>query len=229
MRMHVVTASILGAALCITGRAYGLTTTYTDQLSFLGALPGATHTVTFDAQSAGISLPSGTNIGGMTLNYSISGGPPPSALDAMVTNDFLTTSGANYLGLNDPGNYNLFIAGDEFSLAFDQAVSAVGMYFVSGDPLFANDISIVTSSGTAFNGDAVDIAFPDGGLAYYVGLVSDTLFASASVQFNSAAVGTFLYSVDDITTSTVPIPAAGWLFGSGLVALIRIKRMEDKS
>lgn len=141
-----------------------------------------------------------------------------------VVSDFETTSGANYLGLDDPGNSNLFIAGDTFSLAFDSPVNAVGMYFVSGDPLFANDIELVTSAGSAFNGDIVDVTFGDGGLAYYIGLISDQSFSSTSIAFNPLAEGAFLYSVDDITTAVVPLPAALWLFGSGFLGLLAVRK-----
>ena len=142
----------------------------------------------------------------------------------MVTNDFLTTSGSNYLGLDDFGNSNLFIAGDSFTMAFDTPQNAVGMYLVSGDALLENDVSISTSVGSAFNSDIVNITFGDGGLAYYIGLTSDAAFSSATLQFDADAEGAFLYSVDDITTSVVPLPGALWLFISGLAGLLTLRR-----
>ena len=57
------------------------------------------------------------------------------------------------------------------------------------------------------------MTLPDGGLAYYVGLTSAEEFSSATVQFASGAVETFLYSVDDITISILPMPS--WLQVNG--------------
>jgi len=200
----------------LSATSQAVTTTYTTESSFIAALPGPATTLDFDSIASGTIVNSGDTLGGITFTYSI--GPPP--VDMAVVSDFETTSGTNYLGLDDPGNSNLFIAGDTFSLAFDSPVNAVGMYFVSGDPLFASDIELVTSAGSAFNGDIVDVTFGDGGLAYYIGLISGQSFSSASIAFNPLAEGAFLYSVDDITTTVVPLPGALWLFGSGLMGLL---------
>ena len=105
---------------------------------------GSAQTLDFDSLASGTTMASGSSVGGITFTYSI--GP-----SMMVANDFLTTSGTNYLGLDDPGNYNQFIAGDEFTLSFASPVTALGMYFVSGDPLYAGDIHLITGAGTAFN------------------------------------------------------------------------------
>lgn len=211
---------ILCALFTLSSNTYSASVTYTSQPNFLTALGGSGATLDFEAQTSGDIINSGTSIGDISFSYSI--GPPPT--DMMVTNDFLTTSGNNYLGLDDAGNFNLFIAGDAFSMSFATPTYALGMYFVSGDPLFNGDIQLITSSGTALNSDVIDVTLGDGGLAYYVGLISDTAFNSASIQFDVAAEGAFLYSVDDITTSTsvVPVPAAVWLFGSGLIGLIHL-------
>ena len=103
-------------------------TAYTDETSFLAALPGTASTLDFDSTTAGTLIPSGNSLGRVTFTYSISG------LDMKVVNDFVTTSPNNYLGLVDAGNYDLLLAGDEFSIAFSSPTNAVGMYFVSGDP-----------------------------------------------------------------------------------------------
>jgi hypothetical protein len=210
------------ASVVFSTASHAITTTYTTESSFLAALPGAASTLDFDSTASGTIINSGDSVGGITFTYSI--GPPP--INMAVVSDFETTSGTNYLGLDDPGNFNLFIAGDTFSLSFANPVNALGMYFVSGDPLFANDIELVTASGSAFNSDTVDVSFGDGGLAYYIGLISDTQFSSASIQFDPSAEGAFLYSVDDITTAVVPIPGAIWLFISGLLGFtgLRTKR-----
>ena len=192
--------------------------TYTDEASFLAALSGPASTLDFDSTSVGTLIPSGNSLGGVTFTYNISG------LDMKVVNDFDTTSPNNYLGLDDAGNLDLFIAGDEFSMSFASPVNAIGLYIVSGDPLLAGDVSLDTSAGSALNSDVVDVTLGDGGLAYYIGLMSDTAFTSADLTFDAEAVEKFLYSVDDITTSVVPIPGAVWLFGSGLLGLISLSK-----
>lgn len=192
--------------------------TYTDEASFLAALSGPASTLDFDSTSVGTLIPSGNSLGEVTFTYNISG------LDMKVVNDFDTTSPNNYLGLDDAGNLDLFIAGDEFSMSFANPVNAIGLYIVSGDPLLAGDVSLDTSAGSALNSDVVDVTLGDGGLAYYIGLMSDTAFTSADLTFDAEAVEKFLYSVDDITTSVVPIPGAVWLFGSGLLGLISLSK-----
>jgi hypothetical protein len=192
--------------------------TYTDEASFLAALSGPASTLDFDSTSVGTLIPSGNSLGEVTFTYNISG------LDMKVVNDFDTTSPNNYLGINDAGNFDLFIAGDEFSMSFASPVNAIGLYIISGDPLLSGDVSLLTSAGNALNSGVVDITLGDGGLAYYIGLISDTAFTSADIAFDAGAIETFLYSVDDITTSVVPIPGAVWLFGSGLLGLISLSK-----
>lgn len=213
-----------GVLMGMVGTVNAATVTFTDQSSFLSSLSGSSSTLDFESQSSDSLVNSGDTLGGITFSYNI--GPPP--VDMMVTNDFLTTSGSNYLGLDDAGNFNLFIAGDSFTMTFDTPQNAIGLYLVSGDPLYAGDAIISTSVGSALNSDVVNIDLGDGGLAYYIGLTSDTAFSSATLQFDAAAEGAFLYSVDDITVSAVPVPAAVWLFGSGLIGLVGFSKRRKK-
>ena len=215
-------ALAIAALLCLVGlSASAGTVTYTDQPSFLAALPGHAWTLDFDSTSSGTPatlVPSGSGIGPIKFSYSIAG------LTMEVVSDFDTTSLPNSLGLNDPGNYNQFIAGDPFDMTFDWPIRALGLYFITtADPVFPGDILLVTPVGTATNAGTPNLILPDTGTAYFVGLVSDAEFTSAGVQFGPLAVGTFLYNVDDITINT-PEPAAVLLWAAGL-ALLAVRRV----
>jgi hypothetical protein len=130
--------------------------------------------------------------------------------------------------LNDPGNFNQFMAGDNFQLSLSSPVKALGLYFITtADPVFAGDISLVTASGTAQNAGVPDLTLADTGTAYFIGIISDSAFSSAQIQFDPAATGAFFY---DITTATeigtpgVPEPATFLICGSALVFLALVRR-----
>ncbi len=53
--------------------ANAVTTTYTDEASFLAALPGPASTLDFESAPAGTLIPSGSSLGGVTFTYSIFG------------------------------------------------------------------------------------------------------------------------------------------------------------
>ena len=69
---------------------------------------------------------------------------------------------------------------------------------------------------------------PDGGLVYFIGLVSDTPFSAAQIRFNPESVGTFLYNVDDITTAPIPEPGASLLFCAGALVVGRALRARTR-
>ena len=78
---------------------------------------------------------------------------------------------------------------------------ARGLAFISSDPLLADDIRLVTPAGTARNAGVENAVLADGGLAYFVGFVSATLFPSAQVRYGPSVTGqNFVYNVDDIST-----------------------------
>jgi len=201
-------------------QAPAATLTFTDPVAFFAALPGAASTLDFDGSLVRTSIPSGNALAGITFSYSIAG------LAMAVVDDFDTTSPANYLGLNNPGNFDQFIAGDSFDMLFATPAAALGLYVITtADPVFAGDIQLVTPIGTALNAGTPNLTLPDGGTAFFIGLVSDTAFSNASVQFDPGAVGAFLYNVDDITTSAAavaraPEPSAALLCLGALALLV---------
>jgi hypothetical protein len=219
-KSHVLGVYCAFALACLASPANAATTTYSSQASFLSAL-GVAPTIThnYDTQAAGSTIAADDTLDGATYNYSLSGNPTPSIL---IDNIFDTTSGSNYLGTTDGSG--AFVGGDAFTITFDQTMHAIGLYVISADLIFADDFTITTSSGQTANNIATsDVTLSDGD-AYFIGLIEDDF----SLGFNSITLSSFeaeyLFNVDDITVAPVPLPAAVWLFGSGLLGLVGISR-----
>ena len=183
--------------------------TYTDPALFAGDLPGPASTLDFDSLAPGTLIPSGSTVDGVTFTYSIFG------LSMKVADAFSTTSGSNSLGLT--GGDDAFLDGDSFDLDFDSAL-ALGMFFIASDAAIADEILLVTLAGTAGNSATPFAVLADGGIAYFVGLISTDQFNSATVDFLADGEINFAFNVDDIATA-VPEPGTGMLMALGLGAL----------
>lgn len=219
---HYINALLLVLGLFCSAHSQATIIGYSNSGNFLTAIGGGTSTLDFEGTVAGTLIPTGSSLGGITFSYSIAG------LDMMVADDFDTTSGTNVLGLDDADNFNQFFDGDEFSLSFDTPITALGLFFITGDPLFANDIELITPFGSVFNSDVEELVLADGGLAYYLGVVSDDAFSSVDIGFALDGEVNFLYNVDDITISAVPLPPALGLFAMGLASLAGWRRVRVK-
>jgi hypothetical protein len=213
VKLPSVTVIALTSLLFSTSGS-AVTATYTDQASFLAALPGPASTLDFDSLAAGTTIADGDTVDGITFNYNFGG------VQMQVTDVFATTSSPNFLGTDDA---DVFQDGDDFNLSF-AAVNAIGMFFISADEMFDDDITL--SAGGTSVGLSVADAGPDvgdGGIPYFLGIIDDTNpFTTASIT--TIGGGFFLYNVDDITTAVVPLPGALWLFGSGLIGLLSLRR-----
>lgn len=201
-------------------------TVYHSQTDFLSALGGSpTTTQDFEGLAAGDTIADGDTVGGATYSGYNFGYP------IIVDNYFDTTSGSNYIGVDDGSN--AFYSGDEFTITFDQTLQAAGLYILTDAELWAGDVTLSTSSGLSVdNSDIEDLVLADGSLAFYLALIAD----DSSEWFNSITLSSlnfnFLYNIDDITVasaSVVPLPAAAWLFGSGLLFLAGLNRRTRKS
>ena len=62
----------------------------------------------------------------------------------------------------------------------------------------------------------------------FLGLVSDSPFTSVDIHFATRR-GSDGVLIDDLQYAVVPVPAAVWLFGSGLLGLIGISRRKKES
>lgn len=218
--IKMMSLALFAIAYAVNGNAALMT--FTDQASFLGALPGAANTLDFDSQAAGTTIASGSAVGGITFNYDF-GGVSMAITDGDqfgAGGPFDTTSGSNFLGTDD---LDIFQGNDLFSMSFGP-VNAIGMFFITADDIFDDEI-VLNAAGTSVGLLVADAAatLTDGGVPFFLGIIdTDNTFTEASISTLNGDF--FLYNVDDITTAVVPIPGALWLFASGLVGLFAARR-----
>jgi hypothetical protein len=184
---------------------------YTDQPTFLAALPGSPITVNFDtASTADALIASGNALGGITFSYSFGG--VSLKVSTVSGSSYSTTSSPHFLGTDDA---DILQDGDMISLSFSP-VSAIGLYVISNDALEDNDLTLSAGGGTA-NLVATAVqggALGDGSAVYFLGII-DPLASFATATLSTAGNGEFLYNVDDIVTAQAPdgdgdgVPDAG--------------------
>jgi len=208
--MPVRFPAVLLPALLVASTSHAITsfTTAADFEASLPSTPGIGR-VDFEGLSPGSLLPSGTSIGGITFTYSIDG------LTMRVTDRFDTTSPRNSLGLT--GGDDAFLDGDPFTLTFDQPLFALGLSFITSDPVLPGEIQIVTSEGTVLGSGVPEEVLADGGIVYFLGLTGGSV-SSALIDFAADGEVNFVYNVDDIVTQ-VPEPWTLLLAGAGVIAL----------
>ena len=179
----------------------------------------------FEGSAAGTLIADGSTLRGLTYHY---GGPlAGSGVSLTVGSGFGTTSGTHFLGTDDG---NLFQSGDDFALGF-AAARALGMYFISHDPLFDGDITLAVGGVVASLqlADEQPFGLVDGKV-YFLGLVDAAgSFSTASIGSFCSPCGSFLFNIDDIVTArdsaqAVPAPATLTLAILGLTACGALSR-----
>lgn len=192
---------------------------FTDEASYLAAISG--HSISgvqdFESLTPGTALPDGASIDhpidypipqSITFNHSIDGG----LLDMTVSDVFSTTSGSNYLGVNDGGN-EVFISGDGFSIISSSSLNSIGLWIIAspGD-VFPADFTLsidgtsheISNTGTPNQqlGQA-----GDEGDAFFLGLVSSDDFTTINLSSfclddgNGGCEYLFDFVIDDIYMS----------------------------
>lgn len=193
-------ATGLCAVICvvISGVTQAEPRTYSNYAAFIAALPAKPSILNFDGLSSGATIADAATAEGITFRYDFEG------LRMKVAHIYSTTSAPNFLGTSDGG---VFHDGDDFSLSFLPG-SAIGLYFISADPLISGDLTVTAGGATAsLVADDVQETLPDGSRVYFLGIIDDqTPFDKASIV--ALAGGFFLYNVDDIVTAPINLAAA---------------------
>lgn len=197
---------------------------YTDSSAFFAAIPGGAprlgpqSVVDFDNVDAGTPITEGDLFDGVRFSSNTDEG-------LIVTDHFQTTSGLNYLGLDD-GFSNEFRSGDELTFGFADPVLAFALTII-GSPsgLLANDLQLVAAGGNIFNPDTPERVFADGGELFFLGVIAPLPFSSAQlISFGDPTAPFFNFNIDDVTAVAVPLPPTLTLFGLGLLGLGALRR-----
>ena len=189
----LVTGLCIVLSMVTGGAARAEPVTYSGLAEFTAALPTAPTILDFDHMPAGMTIEDAGSAGGITFEYDFDG------LPMKVAQLYATTSTPNFLGTGDGG---MFHDGDNFRLLFSPG-SAIGLFFISADPLLDGDISVTAGRVTAkLVAEDVQATLTDGSRVYFLGIIDDqAALTSASVE--ALPGGFFLYNVDDIITAPI--------------------------
>ncbi|MFI5315674.1 MAG: PEP-CTERM sorting domain-containing protein [Myxococcota bacterium] len=213
MLKRTLAVAVAIPALWLTSSPHAALIGYTSKAAYDAATAGFSdaQTVDFEGVASGTSIPSGSTISGLEFTYSIPG------YSLQVSSTFGTTSGSNYLGLDNPDT--AFNLGDSFSIQFGRTVHAAALYVIAGGDTQAGDFELSAGTGSVLN-DAVADALVGDGSAWFLGLVetSGAGFTSATLRGVDAGGAYLAFSVDDIR-SAVPEPGSAPLVLAGLAAL----------
>ena len=224
---RLVAQAALAGCLGAAGSAQAALTTFTSKAAFDAAIAGmsAAQTVDFESVASGTTFASGSGTGGLTFTYSIAG---PSTLQ--VSSTFGTTSGSNYLGLDNPDT--AFYLGDSFTINFNRTVHAVGLYVIAGRDAQAGDMVLSVTAGSVGNSAVADTLVSDG-QAFYLGLVESEIgsgFTSATLSGTFTPNAFLAFTTDDITSAVtaVPEPETWGLMLVGLGTLSALARRRRR-
>jgi hypothetical protein len=112
------------------------------------------------------------------------------------------------------------------TLTFGTPVTSVGAIFVDVEGDFATTGFSLTPGATV---PEVSFTSNQGQASFsFLGFVSDSPFTSVDIHF-ATRPGSDGVLIDDLQYAVVPVPAAVWLFGSGLLGLIGMSRRKNES
>jgi hypothetical protein len=213
VKKYLVALSVL---LTSAVGANAATIPFTSSAAFfaaLGATPSTTET--YEGLNANDTISPGDTLNGITyVSF-------PTGSVGRIDTDF-NSLGTQSLALQ--GSQTFFFPGQSIDVSF-APTTAIGIFF-NVQPSPTNSLYIQTAVGSAGNGAAYDQD-----TFFFVGLISDTPFGSATIGATTAATSGF--NLDNLTrataaVSTVPEPASMLLLGSGLLAL-RMRTRRSRS
>lgn len=232
--------SIVNAA-CLTVvslNANAAVTLYTDEALWTaaaGSVEGLTTTATnVELANEVTTALTNTTVGSILTFDSINTGLTQNfTLETLEPGSSFTFDDEETLG-NIPHFDNALSVGDiddfedddwQFSLLNGGAMSAFGFQLHDNSNETGETIKL-SIDGFTFTQDILSIPSSAGG-SLFIGFVSDTPFAQ--VTFNEGSGADDIAIADfQFSTSPVPVPAAAWLFGSGLLGLVGIARRQQK-
>ena len=195
-------------------------------LGLLAALLVATVTtsanagvINFDGLTPGEVV---VTIDGVTFSYS-----PSNSLDSgfplVVSTGFETSSMDNYLGVQD-GSSEFFKPGDIVNLAFAAAISQLDVTFIASSGTPDGAFGIGSGSDFVLSSSLQMSVLSTGDEAFTVHFAPSSPFLAATLFSDANVAPDSTFSVDDITTPTVPIPGTAWLLAISAVALLVTRR-----
>jgi hypothetical protein len=233
-RMAKLAAAAIGALLLICGPANAALIGYQSQAAFNAAISGWTiTTTTFEAVAVGTMFGTGTGPAGSGFTLMLVSPGAPTA-SPTVADQFWTTSGARYLGLDNPDT--AFQAGDALTFNFSSPAQAFGLFVIGTRDIGAGDISLTAGASSVSNGATFDMTDNNGSYAYFLGLVSDGAgtFGSAvlsdltdltpassrllNIALDDVALGLNTPPVVNPPVTGVPEPGSLVLMSMGLLA-----------
>lgn len=185
--------------------------TYTDQSAFDAAISGyqGATVINFDTPASSLGAAAFT-VSGLTavgLTPSVSTSAP-----AGDPNFLWTTSGASFLGVDDPGNLGQLSSGDSVTFTFAQPVQAFGLYAIAGSDTDTGDFSLSSGALSFVNGpQAHALTDGHGSFAYFMGFVATTPGEGLStLTLHSDGSHFYAFGVDDVRYAQLPaVPEPG--------------------
>jgi hypothetical protein len=172
--------------------------TFTSSAAFNAAIAGySTSVENYSGFTAGTLINAGDTFDGLTYS-AFTPGPSGTLLGGIITNQFNNFSGLS-LGGNQSTGAQFFFGGDSATVTFATPVNAFALFFNVN--LNSGNYGFTTSVGSATTGSASY----DTDTFVFAGLVSTTLFTSATFFSTDDALGS--YNIPEIITATVPEPS----------------------